>query len=301
MRFRPEWLRRVLHVPYVPTLGPVHPDALDPEVFDEVIAATVAGVMLPFDKDRRWSISKAETVLVDEIVHRPDLTIVPTVSRRGRGTIKTHVYGPTKPDTAALRAATRRWCATYGARTGRVVWFHPDTTPDEDAGHVGQAATSRVLLKVFGTALVTDTLAASGTSIIDLDTAAPTVRDTFTGFAEQLAEAGFGFLHRRWRAQGVDGPILVAINSDRVIGAIGPLATMTDRQGAAVMLPQYFGVLPAHRGRGHGRALWRHAAAWGERHPAAYQLLQTTAGGPSDRLFCSEGLTTLGFATAVAA
>jgi GNAT superfamily N-acetyltransferase len=74
---------------------------------------------------------------------------------------------------------------------------------------------------------------------------------------------------------------------------------MTDRQGAKVMLPQYFGVLPANRGRGHGRSLWRYAAAWGESHQAAYQLLQTAAGGPSDRLFCSEGLATLGFATAV--
>lgn len=297
MRFRPEWLRRVLHVPYVPTLGPVHPDALDPDVFDEVIAATAAGVMLPFDKDRRWSTAKSETVLVDEIIHRPDLTIIPTVSHRGRGTIKTHVYSPTKPDTAALRASTRNWCATYGAHFGRVVWFHPDTPPDE---HVGQAATTRVLLKVFGKTPAT-AQSATDASVIELNTATPPVRNTFTGFAEQLAEAGFGFLNRRWQKGGVDGPILAAVANERVVGAIGPLATMTDRQGAAVMLPQYFGVLPAHRGRGHGRALWRHAAAWGERHQAAYQLLQTTAGGPSDRLFCSEGLTTLGFATAVPA
>jgi len=41
-----------------------------------------------------------------------------------------------------------------------------------------------------------------------------------------------------------DGPILVAVADKRVIGVIGPLATMTDRQGATVMLPQYFGVCP---------------------------------------------------------
>jgi GNAT superfamily N-acetyltransferase len=297
MRFRPEWLRRVLHVPYVPTLGPVHPDTLDAEVFDEVIAAATAGVMLPFDKDRRWSARKSENVLVDEIVHRPDLTIVPTVSRRGRGTIKTYVYSPTRPDTAALRTATRRWCAAHGVHTGRVVWFHPEATPDE---HAEQVATTRLLLKVFGTPAA-DQAPAPGTVVVDLDTTTPRLRDTFTGFAEQLAEAGFGFLHRRWHEHGVDGPILVAVADERVIGAIGPLATMTDRQGAAVMLPQYFGVLPAHRGRGHGCALWRHVAAWGEGHQAAYQLLQTATGGPSDRLFCSEGLTTLGFTTAVPA
>ncbi|WP_414943816.1 GNAT family N-acetyltransferase [Amycolatopsis sp. cmx-11-32] len=290
MRFRPEWLRRVLHVPYVPTLGPVHPDALDPGVFDEVITATATGVMLPFDKDRRWSTRKSETVLVDDIVHRPDLTIVPTVSRRGRGTIKAYVYSPAKPDTTALRAATRRWCTAHGAHTGRVVRFHTDTSE--------HASTTRLLLKDFSTPTPPPT---ADTVVTDLDVASPQIQDTFTALAERLDEAGFGFLRRRWRELRVDGPILAAVTDEKIIGAIGPLATMTDRQGATVMLPQYFGVLPEHRGRGHGRALWRHAAAWGEHHRAAYQLLQTTAGSPSDRLFRSEGLTPLGFATTVPA
>ncbi|MEV6826006.1 GNAT family N-acetyltransferase [Amycolatopsis sp. NPDC051102] len=59
--------------------------------------------------------------------------------------------------------------------------------------------------------------------------------------------------------------------------------------------------LPERRGHGHGRALWRATMAWGARHGARYQLLQATAGGPSESLFCSEGLTTLGFTCAVAA
>jgi hypothetical protein len=35
---------------------------------------------------------------------------------------------------------------------------------------------------------------------------------------------------------------------------------------------------------------------WGQQHQAAYQLLQTEAGGASDRLCRSEGLTDLGLA-----
>src|SRR5882724_9805502 len=233
MRFRPDWLRRVLHVPYVPTLGPVHPDTLCVEVFDEVVAASATGLSLPFDKDRRWSARKTEIVLADEIIHGPDATIIPTWSRRGHGTIKTYVYSATAP--ATLRTATRRWCATFG----------------------------------------------------DL--------------ARHLADAGFGFLHRRWQTDQIDGPILVAVADRRVIGAIGPLRTMPDRRGHLVMLPQYLGGLPEHRGRGHGRALWRRAAQWGEQHHAAYQLLQAAAGQSAERLFRSEGLTTLGFATAVPA
>ncbi len=163
MRFRPGWLHRVLQVPVVPTLGPVHPDTLRPELFDEVAAAGRTGEMLPFDKERRWSASKSETVLVDQIVHRPDLTIIPTLTRRGTGMIKTHVYSPTTPDTAALRTATRRWCTEFGAATGRVLWFTPEP-PRADA-----VATTRVLLKPFTEDDASATADSPATRIRELD------------------------------------------------------------------------------------------------------------------------------------
>ena len=124
---------------------------------------------------------------------------------------------------------------------------------------------------------------------------------SFTDFAQQLHATGFGFLHRRWQAGRLDGPILTAVDEDRVVGAIGPLNTLPDPHGQPVLLPQYFGVLPEHRGRGHGRALWRAATEWAERNRAAYQLLQTATGQVSDRLFLSEGLVSLGFSRAVTA
>jgi GNAT superfamily N-acetyltransferase len=69
---------------------------------------------------------------------------------------------------------------------------------------------------------------------------------------------------------------------------------MPDSSGTARLLPQYFGVLPEYRGLGLGRSLWRAAMQWGQQHRAAYQLLQTAAGGASDRLCRSEGLADLG-------
>ncbi|MDQ7802654.1 GNAT family N-acetyltransferase [Amycolatopsis sp. A133] len=284
-------MRRVLQVPVVPTLGPVHPDTLQPEVFDEIVDAARTGEMLPFDKERRWSATKSETVLVDEIVHRPDLTIIPTLNHRGAGMIKTHVYGSLELDTAALRAATRRWCAAYGAATGRVIWFTPEP-PQTDA-----VAGTRVLLKTF----TQEDNPGAAEQIRDLDACPPSTQDTFEQLAQQAPETGLGFLCRRWREGRVDGPILAAINDGMVLGAIGPLAVMPDRDGAPVLLPQYFGVASGHRGRGHGRALWLAAMAWGAQHGARYQLLQAAAGGPSESLFCSEGLTTLGFTCVVAA
>ncbi|QKV80687.1 GNAT family N-acetyltransferase [Amycolatopsis sp. Hca4] len=291
MRFRPSWLRRVLQVPVVPTLGPVHPDTLRPEIFDEVVAAALTGEMLPFDKERRWSATKSETILVDEIVHRPDLTIIPTLNHRGTGMIKTHVYSPAEPDTPALRAATRRWCTTYGATTGRVLWFTNEPSQSDTA------TATRVLLKTFTQKNTPDT--AGG--IHELDACPPSIQDTFAQLALQVPETGLGFLCRHWHEGRVDGPILAAIDDGMVVGAIGPLAVMPDRDGTPVLLPQYFGVAPGYRGRGHGRGLWRAAASWGTEHGARYQVLQAATGGPSEALFCTEGLTTLGFTCAVAA
>ncbi|MCW2882870.1 MAG: putative acetyltransferase [Sphaerisporangium sp.] len=44
---------------------------------------------------------------------------------------------------------------------------------------------------------------------------------TFPAFAEQLGVDGFAFLTRRMRAGHADGPILVAIEDRRIVGALG--------------------------------------------------------------------------------
>ncbi|MFF2385644.1 GNAT family N-acetyltransferase [Streptomyces sp. NPDC058108] len=58
---------------------------------------------------------------------------------------------------------------------------------------------------------------------------------------------------------GKTGPVLTVLHEGQVAGAIGPMETMPDAAGTVRLLPQYFGVLPQHRGRGYGRALWRAA------------------------------------------
>lgn len=294
MRLRTDWLSRVLNVPYVPILGPAHPDQFTAEmftdVFADILAASRAGTALPFDKDRRWSPHKTDTVLVDEIVHRPDYTIIPTLSQRGSGTVKTFYYG-SAPDLDGLRAATRRCCAAYGAGSGRVVWF--DTTEAADVHR------TRMLLKEFAH----DGPDASPDEpvITELDDCAPEAIATFGTFAHAMSDYGFGFLRQRLCAGQVVGPVLVCQDEGTIVGAIGPLTIMLDRAGARMLLPQYFGVLPEQRGAGHGRALWQAAQRWGARHRADYQLLQARTGYASERLFLSEGLRSLGFTATVTA
>lgn len=294
MGLRASWLSRVLNVPYMPILGPAHPDHFNAEmfidVFGDICTASRTGIALPFDKDRRWSSRKSETVLVDEIVHRPDCTIIPTLSRRGRSTVKTFYYGHNL-DIEHLRAATRRWCQSYGAAAGRVVSFDTAPTADEMRTHL--------LLKEFAHVDVPHP-PTSAPVVRELDDCEPDIANTFTAFAHAMADHGFEFLQRRQEASTL-GPILVTHDNGTITGAIGPLTIMPDRTGARMLLPQYFGVLPRSRAGGHGRALWAAAVRWGTRHRANYQLLQARVGGPSEYLFLSEGLRSLGYTSTVAA
>ncbi|KAA6222003.1 N-acetyltransferase [Streptomyces albofaciens JCM 4342] len=285
MRFRWDWLRPQITAPYVPTIGPVHPDTLGQHLFADVVANAPTGRFLPYDKDQRWSDVKAERVLVEDIAHSPSETLLPTLSRRGAGTVSVHLYG-TRPD-GHDRAADLavKLCATHDAATGRVVSF---AGPEEQPAAQGQV--TRVQLHEFGP----EHPAHAPEGVRPLTDCPASVQATFPRFAELLADEGFAFLHGRMRAGGVC-PVLVAVDEGRVVGAIGPMEVMPDSRGAVRLLPQYFGILPEQRGRGLGRALWRAAMGWGQENGAAYQLLQTEVDGASDHLCRSEGLRSLGF------
>lgn len=121
------------------------------------------------------------------------------------------------------------------------------------------------------------------------------VANTFPAFAAQLGVDGFAFLYQRLKSGHRDGPVLVGVEDQRIVGAIGPMSTLTDADGATYQPPQYFAVHPDFRGRGHGRELWRAAMAWGRIYGAEYKILQASAGSAAERLYLSEGLKTVGF------
>ncbi|WP_409238356.1 GNAT family N-acetyltransferase [Streptomyces sp. PA5.6] len=279
MRFRWDWLRPVVPVPYVPTLGPVHPSVLTEDLFTDTLIAAPTKMFLHYDKDIRWSEAKHESVLEQDIVHAPDGTLIPTVTRRGAGAVKVHVYGSQVSMAVEL---AQKLAAVHGARRARVVRFRG---PEALHG-VG----TRVQLKDFRTS----PCPAPQGVVLPYSQTPWNVRRTFAEFAHTMAADGFSFLHGRMLA-GEVGPVLVASRYGQVAGAIGPMEVRRDAVGSAQLMPQYFGVLPQYRGHGIGRDLWRAAMQWGHRNGAEYQLLQTEAGKASDRLCQSEGLQSLGF------
>ncbi|MGH3927969.1 MAG: GNAT family N-acetyltransferase, partial [Pseudonocardiaceae bacterium] len=103
------------------------------------------------------------------------------------------------------------------------------------------------------------------------------------------------FLYQRIKAGLFDGPILVTVDDRQVVGAIGPVAVLRDATGTRTQSPHYFAVHPDYRHRGHGRALWRAAMAWGAENGAEYKVLQAASGSAAERLYMSEAMSTLGF------
>ncbi|MBB6175012.1 GNAT superfamily N-acetyltransferase [Nocardiopsis mwathae] len=275
----------VFSVPYVPTLGPMHPDTVTSDLWGQVVENSGTGRFLAHDKDARWGGPKGEHVLVDQVRTGDEQTAVPTLLQRGkRRTVRVHLYGDVNLDQEAEHAA--KLAADLGAEHARLVRL----TPTPQAGRC-----CRIQLRTFGPG--TEAPAVDG--ITELDRLPSEVRATWPDFAEELAGEGFAFLAAHERAGTLDGPVLTVTETGRIVGAIGPMATRPDPLGHARLLPQYFGVLPEYRGRGHGRTLWRAAMAWGYRSGADYQLLQTEVGGTSDRLCRAEGLVALGMVTTI--
>ncbi|MEU0717635.1 GNAT family N-acetyltransferase [Streptomyces lavendulocolor] len=277
-----DWLRPHLTAPIVPTLGPVHPDALTVGIFEDVLRAAGTGDFLPYDKDRRWGGEKDERVLREDVVHQPEHTLIPTLTRRGRGTVKVFAYG--LPDSVVGEAAelAAKLAARHDVVNARVVRpLGPGTA---------HARGTRIQLKDF----TAEPCPAPDGPVRPVTAWPAAVQDTFASFAGAMAGDGLAFLRTQMQA-GRCGPVLAVAVEDRIVGAIGPMEVRPDAIGRSQLMPQYFAVLPEVRGQGLGRVLWRAAMHWGQTHSAAYQLLQTEVGGPSDKLCQAEGLISLGF------
>jgi GNAT superfamily N-acetyltransferase len=279
MRFRWDWLEPVMRAPYIPTLGPVPTTGVSAEIFDAVLSVASTGRFLPCDKGQRWSTTKDERVLAEAIIHSPQQTLIPTLTSRGGGLVKLHHYALDDPDPVELGRLGERLAAVHDARIGhRIVWFPSGP---------GQART-KVMVKTFG---VHDDEPVDQVEELE----GCVVAHTFEAFAAEIGPEGFQFLYQRMKAGHQDGPVLVAVEDKRIVGAVGPLSLMTGPDGRLTQLPAYFAVHPHYRNRGHGRRLWKASMAWGRRRGAQIKVLQAAIGTAAEALYTSEGLRTVGY------
>lgn len=284
VRLRWDWLGPSVTVPFVPTIGPVHPDSVGPSLFSDVISVASTDRFLAYDKDQRWFEAKTESVLVDDIFHRRHETWFPVLSRRGAGSVTVYVYGGPPHDHKPAGQLASRLRSSHGALTASVVWFVGREEPSPPTAQI-----TSIQLQEF----TSEQGATVPETVHRLDECAGAVDAKFASFVRSLADEGFALLHGRMAAASV-GPVLVAVDEDRIVGALGPMEIMSDTNGSARLLPPYFAVLPGQRGRGHGRALWRAAIQWGHRNGAAYQVVQTEVGGASEHICRTEGMRSLG-------
>jgi hypothetical protein len=70
----------VLLVPHVPTCGAAGSRALLADLFEPIISVADTGRFLPYNKDKRWFVGKDGYILVPEIIHTPELTVVPALA-----------------------------------------------------------------------------------------------------------------------------------------------------------------------------------------------------------------------------
>ncbi len=279
MRFRWDWLRPVMRAPYVPALGPMPPEAITADLFNAVLDVAGTGEFLPFDKDRRWTARKDERVLVDQVMHTSAETLVPALTTRGGGLVKLYHYAATDPDPAELSPLGERLAREHGAASGhRIIWF--SDRPDRAHG--------RVMVKRFTEA---DDGPVDGVQpLADCEAA-----DGFGAFAAEIGPEGFQHLYQRMKAGHQDGPTLVAVADDRIVGAVGPLSVVDGPDRRTLQQPAYFAVHPSYRGQGHGRRLWRASMAWGRSNGSDAKVLQASRGSAAESLYLSEGLETHGY------
>ncbi len=268
-------LQKLITTPYVPLLGPVHPDLIDEQLLANVFLAGDADELLPFDKDRRWYISKPAIILSDHIYRSVTGMIVPVLSK-GLERVKLLCYGEADQDD--FNSCVEGVRSLHPMCQITIVSFAPVATPVDNA--------SILFLKRFS-----EIDSRSGNATVEQISV--TEAGSLASLADDAENSGFGFLARQYGEREL-GPTFVIRDNGLVVAAVGPIDTMPDSAGQLLCLPPYVGVASNYRGRGLGSLVWRAAMSYASVKGATYLLLQSEAGQASEYFYESQGLVGLG-------
>jgi len=267
-----------MRVPFVPTIGAVHPSAL---------AASVAGVLshfdennfLPYDKGRRWYTERREIVLIKYIYQDKWQTIIPTFMKTENRCIKYYCYSfsdsTAPPD--LLRAQIRD---LHPKAEEKILKFSKDS---KNADSVVFLAEVKKLKSI------------PQGEIYSLASLPGFVQTTLSLLAKDAIDnGGFEFVWERYKSGIDDGEILVSLLDGRISGAVGPLKIMEDALGQKTRFPVYFGVKKECRRQGIGSVLWNAALDWANRMDLQYIVLQAQSHSPAEAFYHDQGLINLG-------
>ena len=266
----------IIIIPYLPVLGPVHPS----EVRDELLQTlfTAGDTLLPYDKNSRWSDKPTEKVIeYSESNSALRVSTKTSKSRNmhyvytdGRETVQTDV--PYEDGGAEMVTFSR---SVRGLREG-------------ERGTV-------LFMDTFSVRNPTLDLRGKG-HIHTFSDLSPRIRD---GFAKQLGDdpalRGLDIAITKDRETPGEFPVLVYVENDDIVGAIGPLNILEDSLGVKRLLPSYFIVSPHHRKQGIGTCLWNAMRSWAIDNGAGYTVLQAELNGAAAQFYNANGLQELGY------
>lgn len=267
-----------LTVPYLPLIGSVHPDSIDVSLLADLFDAGLSGEILPYDKASRWQSKRQEKFVKELCTANADYARF--VTRDDKDKYRIYYYSTDENAEIALAGIP-------STATRELITFSGE---ELSVDHNSKA--SCIYLKELSDV---DVLNISQDGISPILNLPPSKRVVLAELATDSDNTGFSFLAEMYASNQITDPGFMAIQNNKLLGAIAPLTTLKDNHSMLQLLPSYFGVKSEARHQGIGTHLWNAAMDWAVRNNAKYLTLQAAVESPANLFYQKRGLTKQGY------
>ncbi len=269
---------------YLPILGPTYSmGSVDGLLFD-ILNNSAEEKFLAYDKNRRWLKSKAEKIILAEIVVNDDLLFVPVINTISKNILKIFCYGHKPLNDGSIEFINQIVDKIKPIENFGQCIVYSFVKPWD----INQYRCHNIYVKkIAGNDKLTHDL----DDVKYYQDLPQTIQQTFSNLKADSDLDGFDFLWDRYLFhQRVVSPILCAVKDKMVVGAIGPLDVFNDFYNIQFLLPPYFGVSNNFRGLGYGQKLWQQAMSWAYTSGAQYLLVQNESNSPAAKFYEKQDL-----------